>query len=105
MRIDRVERQVRPASLEDGQQGDEHLGRPIHEHANARLRPDTEDQETVSQTVGEFVELPEGHLPVAEYQRDRFLCPRCLPFEESVDRPFVFHRTAIAFARDYPGAQ
>ena len=79
----------RSACLEDAQQSNDHLVRPVHAEADAGAGPHAPLAQLVSEAIGTAVELGIGKTPVAEYQGRAVRCPLRLRLEQLVDTRLV----------------
>ncbi len=68
--VRRVQRHVRAAGLEDGDEGDNQFQRAVHAQRHARVGGHTQAAQMPRELVGARVELPVGELRVAELDGD-----------------------------------
>jgi hypothetical protein len=83
--VARIERQVRPAGLEGGQERDHQLDRALQADADQRLRPDPEGAQAVRELTGARVERPVAQAGGLVGDGDRIGRARDLGLDELVE--------------------
>ena len=81
-RIGRIERNVGPAGLEDGEQAGDHLPRTDHADADQRLGPDAVPHELVGEPIRPAIQLRVGDDVVVMPERYRVRAAPHLGLEE-----------------------
>src|SRR5579859_1923962 len=69
-RVEGVKRDISSAGLEDCEQANHHVERPMHEDANPDFGADVQFSQAMGELVGAFVQLGVGQACVAERDRN-----------------------------------
>src|SRR5919204_510536 len=86
-RVARVERQIRPARLEDADEPHKHLQRALEAKPNHRLRTNPKPAQMMRQLVGASLKLPVAQPRILEHRRNRIRSRRSLRRKRSHKRP------------------
>ena len=81
-RVDRIERQIGAAGLEDANERHQHVQRTLHAQPHPHLRPHPEAAQVMRQLVGARIELRIGQVLIRQHNRDRLGRPRRLRREQ-----------------------
>ena len=100
LRVLRVQRHIRTAGLEDGQQADHHLDRTLNCNADQHIRPHPLFAQAARQLVGPRIELRIGEGLIAKHQGGGLRCAQHLRFNQRVQA----HMDGVHGARVVPVA-